>query len=112
MSSWKIWYNNGLIITGSTVEEWVASPEDGVLGIYEFLGWDNGLKMGNIHVYGDWYWMSNNGSIGQSESLTTDGTFVNPNNPNGSFLKRGGMTSQEEMNIAFNQILIEASDGN
>jgi hypothetical protein len=68
--------------------------------------------MGNIHVYGDWYWMSNNGSIGQSESLTTDGTFVNPNNPNGSFLKRGGMTSQEEMNIAFNQILIEASDGN
>jgi hypothetical protein len=44
--------------------------------------------------------------------LTTDGTFVNPNNPNGSFLKRGGMTSQEEMNIAFNQMLIEASDGN
>jgi hypothetical protein len=45
MSSWKIWYNNGLIITGSTVEEWIASPEDGVLGIYEFLGWDNGAIM-------------------------------------------------------------------
>jgi hypothetical protein len=112
MKTWKIWYSGGGVVSGNTLEQWIAAPLDGVLGVYEFLGWDNGLKMGNVHVYGDWYWMSPDGSIGQSESLATDGTFIEPNNPNGSFLKRGGMASQEEMSSAFSQMMAEASDGN
>jgi hypothetical protein len=110
--SWKIWYNNGLIITGNTLSEWDSAPSDGVLGVYEFLGWDNGLKMGNVHVYGDWYWMNSDGSIGQSTSLKSDGTFVEPNNPVNSILKKGILVSQKEMNTSFNQMLNEASDGN
>ena len=110
--SWKIWYSGGGVVSGDTLEQWIAAPMDGVLGVYEFLGWDNGLKMGNIHVYGDWYWMNQDGSIGQSESLASDGTFIQANNPVGSVLKQGILVSQEEMNTAYTQMLNEASSGN
>jgi len=110
--SWKIWYSGGSVVTGNTLSEWISAPSEGVLGIYEFLGWDNGLKMGNVHVYGDWYWMNPNGFIGQSESLKTDGTFIEPNNPIGSIIKQGKMVSQEEMSLVFSQMMAEVSDGN
>lgn len=109
---WKIWYSDGSIVSGTTPEQWNAAPATGVLGIFELVGWSNGLKMSNLHAYGDWYWMNTDGSIGQSTSVDTDGHFVDPNNPTGSVLKQGAMTSTEEMQNAYSAMLVEAQSGN
>lgn len=109
---WKIWYNDGSIISGDTLDEWSQSPSTGVLGVYEFVGWSNGLKMCNLHSYGDWYWMNIDGSIGQSVSVDIDGNFVTPNNPDGSILKQGGMTSNSQMQDVYSAMLQEANNGN
>jgi hypothetical protein len=109
---WKIWYVGGSTISGDTIEEWDAAPSTGVLGVYEFIGWSNGLKMCNLHSYGDWYWMNTDGSIGQSTSVDTDGHFVNPNNPTDSVLKQGAMTTTKEMQNAYSAMLMEVQNGN
>ena len=112
MKSWKIWYIDGTIISGTTVQEWIDSPSTNVLGVYEFLEWSNGLKLSNLHCYGDWYWMNLDGSIGQSLSNTFDGTFIEANNPVGSILKQGGMTGNAEILQVYSSMLEEAQNGN
>lgn len=109
---WKIWYIDGSIISGDTLDDWKQSESTGILGIYEFIGWSNGLKLSNLHCYGDWYWMNSDGSIGQSISVDTDGHFINPNNPIGSILKQGGMTGDQQILDIYQQMLIEAQNGN
>lgn len=109
---WKIWYTDGSIVIGDSLKEWEASPSIGVLGVYELVGWSNGLKMCNLHCYGDWYWMNTDESIGQSESVDTDGHFVIPNNPVGSILKQGGMTGNQQIIDVYQQMLMEAESGN
>lgn len=113
---WKIWYNDGTIVSGNSVQEWIDAPATGVLGVYELVGWSNGLKMSNLHCYGDWYWLTEDGSFGQSSSIDTHGTFVEPNNPPNSILKQGGMTGDTEMSAAYSLMLteawVEAQNGN
>lgn len=109
---WKIWYTDGSIVSGTTIQEWSAAPSTGVLGVFELVGWSNGLKMSNLHAYGDWYWMNTDGSIGQSTSVDIDGHFVDANNPTGSVLKQGGMTTNENMQDVYSEMLVEAQNGN
>jgi hypothetical protein len=109
---WKIWYNDGTIVSGESIQDWIDSPSTGILGIYEFVDWSNGLKLSNIHCYGDWYWMNLDGSIGQSESFDTNGMFIPSNNPIDSILKQGGMTGNTEMLSIYSLILEETKNGN
>lgn len=97
MKKWRIWYNNNVIIECDNQQEWTDAPELGVQLVYQSEGYDqHGTKLGQIFMGSDWYWM-HNGVIGQSDSATEMGVWIQNPAPVGAVSKRGLYITDEEM---------------
>ena len=107
---WKIWYEGGTVVVGSSRTEWEQSPSEGVLAVYEFLGHkSNGVKLGRINSGVDWYWM--NGEDDHidhcGESHIEVGQWTEPNTPMNAIVKRGKQVADAEMLIVESELLLE-----
>lgn len=108
---WKIWYENE-VITGTTVQEWIDAPDEGVLGAIQYKGLYKGYKSGSMHGGGDWYWMLPNGTIQNSSESTYDVNFWLPcPAPDGAFPKKGKWTSEERINQVILEVRNEFANG-
>lgn len=97
--NWKIWYET-VTVTGSTQLEWEQAPYDGILAVYEIIGYKNNkIELGIINSGVDWYWLnkddghiSNNGS-----SHPEEGKWMPLVAPSNIIIKRGKIVSDHVM---------------
>jgi hypothetical protein len=96
--NWRIWYNTGQIVDGSTAEDWANAPNEGVLGIAIHFGRrDDGVMLGELFSGSDWYWMYE-GKIYQSgTSSEIPNEWLEHSAPSGSVLKKGKWTTEEHI---------------
>jgi hypothetical protein len=99
----KIWYANGFVegnsVQGSTFQDWNNAPSDGVLFIYIFFQYDgSGIPLGEVMCGSDWYWMTPDGTLGQSNSSSdVIGEYVPCNAPTDAVVKKGKWVPDEEL---------------
>lgn len=95
---WKIWYESDEV-TGSTLEEWTAAPEEGVVAIYELFYIEDGIPWGRISSGSDWYWMMPDGNVDHNcYSGDEVGVWVDIDLPEGAVAKKGKWVSEERLN--------------
>lgn len=101
---WRIWYNTGEVVNGSTLTDWENAPSEGVLGIAIRFGRNaDNIMLGEFVSGSDWYWMYD-GKIYQSgTSSYTPNEWLDSGAPDGASLKKGKWTTDvhiEEVNQA------------
>jgi len=111
MYSWKIWYENE-IITGTTIQEWIDAPSEGVLGVVQHKELYKGHKSASVHSGGDWYWMLPNGVVqNTSDSTYTIDYWVPCPAPPEAITKKGKWTANENMLQVSKEMIEEVKNG-
>lgn len=97
MKKWKIWYVD-TEYEGSTIEEWLALPDEGVVAILEWEGWYKEFLL-TRHVSGsDWYWVDENETIcAAPDTADEPGIWVPYPGPETNTIKKGKWVSNERM---------------
>lgn len=105
--NWRIWYQNGQIVDGSTAEDWAASPDDGVVGIAVRFGRRaDGIMLGELLIGSDWYWMYNNKLYQSGTTSEIEGDWLDSGAPEGAVLKKARWTTDEHV-AAVNQAMFD-----
>jgi hypothetical protein len=50
---WRIWFDDGSVHDGRTLDDWTALPDDGVLGLVLFYEREGNRRIASGN---DWYW--------------------------------------------------------
>jgi len=87
-----IWYENGKF-EGNGVDDWMRSPNTGVVGILEYFG-DSRFR---ISAGSDWYWIENKDVVHSNTTHDEPGKFVVNPNPNNKTIKTGKWVSDQRM---------------
>jgi len=105
--NWRIWYNTGETVDGSTAEDWDNAPDDGVVGIAVRFGRElDGTMLGELISGSDWYWMYE-GKLYQSGTTSEiEGDWLNSGAPEGAILKKARWTTNEHL-AAVNQAMLD-----
>ena len=61
----KIWYQDGSILVGESMDDWISFPNEGVLYIYE---WTSNGNLAKVNSASDWYWIHPESGVGCSQS--------------------------------------------
>lgn len=94
---WTIWYTD-TVITGLTFDDWVSAPDEGVICVHQLIDRIDDVNVGHICMGSDWYWMSPDGSIGESLcSSDVPGVWLECDKPAGAHVKSGIWTTDERM---------------
>jgi len=106
MVNFRIWYLDGTIVDGSTIEDWTVAPENDVLVIGSYLYTDDyNRKIGQYYAYSDWYWMID-GEIYQNNISSPEdvNAWVDNPAPEGAISKRAIWTTDEHMEQVINEM--------
>lgn len=58
---WKIWYDDGSVVLGKTIDDWTAAPDDGVQIVmlyYDKMATDGVTRYRRVVQGEDYYWMA------------------------------------------------------
>jgi hypothetical protein len=105
--NWRIWYNTGETVDGSTAEDWDNAPDDGVVGIAVRFGIDDsGRSRGELISGSDWYWMYQDKLYQSGTTSEIEGDWLNSGAPEGAILKKARWTTNEHL-AAVNQAMLD-----
>jgi hypothetical protein len=98
MSKWKIWYTD-YELEGNSIQEWIDSPTEGVVAVYEFFGvTPEGHLLGRCSLGSDWYWMTESGEVQiNNDSADEPDVWLPVDLPPNVHVKKGKWVSNERM---------------
>ena len=104
--SFEIWYADGDVRKGTTLEDWRAMSDDGVLVVVERMNAYYGhprKQTGMRKAYTDYFWMDPKGEIGAGSAKEVPHQIV--------YIKRGTYVDQETWNRLYNAAMVDPEEG-
>jgi hypothetical protein len=98
-------YADGTVFRGTSLAEWEALPEEGILVVTEFYDRSYGhppKHAGQRHAGLDYYWMDENGEIGAGPAK-----YI----PEGVNIKRGQLVDDETWDRIYNAACVDPNYG-